>query len=177
MKSGTSPCYCHSCTLSPPLLGSQNHGRVSPKQCWRPLSRSRGTPQSTSDPVLYKKHLPFCPRGWGSSPSSHTPLPGLWLWSGVPVFSTQTVFPARPYGWMPRLNCLPGFASDHLWIQALRRKCQTWSSPVRSDLIIFPLRAQCPISTTKPQGLRCTILAVAFLLNLSFHDSFWVNPT
>lgn len=177
MKPGTtSPCYHHSCT--PPLLGSPHHGRVSPNSAGDPWALRRVPPQHLRNQCSIKSTCYFVPGAEAS------------LWAPA-TFSLASYFDlvhpysqpnlclgkARHYGWTPRLNCLPGFPSDHLWIQTLQQKCQTWSIPVCSDLIIFPLRAQCPISTTKPQGLQRSILAVAILLNLSFHDSFWVNPS
>ena len=148
--------FCHLLCLSHQAMGEDT--QITARDLFTESSQS--TPNTSA---LSQELRPFC-----------TPFPCLLLWPCVPLFSTQTAFLASPYGWMPRLNCVPGSPQpDHLWIiQALCQKCQTWAVPVCSDLITFPWRAQCPVSTVKPQGLLRNMLAVPFSLNLSFHDSF-----
>lgn len=105
MKSDTtSPCYCHSCTLSPPSPGSPNYGRVYPNSL---ETSSPGPHRAPQTPGLYMKHLP--------------PSPGA---GGFQASCSDLVSPCS----QPKL-CLPG---QPLWMSA-SVELSAWL-PIRSSL-------------------------------------------
>lgn len=145
------------------------------QKCWGPSRPSRGPP-SIPNPALYKKHLHFVP-GAEAPLSSLIPSASLWLSSGKSVFSTQTV----PFWPGPVAECLS--CTVCLVFHQTISESRLCGKRARPDLaqsaltsLIFPQGHNAQSLPLSHRDFDSNILAAVFLLNLSFRDSFWVNP-
>ena len=165
---------CRSCSLSSPSLESSNHSRISPKVLGTPRP-SQGPPEHPKPSALWKAPR-FCPRDEAPL-SSSIPSASLWLSSGKSIFPTQTLpFWPGPLG--EYLSCTVCLASHQIISES--RLCGKSARPdlAQSALtsLMFPQGHNVQSLPLSHRDFDSNILAVVFLLNLSFRDSFWVNP-